>query len=220
MPTPTRVKKSIGEQGLAEIRVLKSSVRIAFENGEQYDVDKESINEGITAGKYNVTMNKQNTKVIAVRPPAGSYTMRFKQFGNRNHDVPEPKLQPGGMRPSKDGGHWYAPDRLIVIATLEVASEKSKYFGLTATKILPYTMEQYKGTDIVEIAGSRGDVSQQEAFYSVLGFNFMADEIPFSGNTLPWLERYLQAKNELVLVSIDDSGFAASISQLPEELRV
>ena len=211
-------RKNIGVSGYADVRVNKNSLRVGFLDGETFDLDLDQWEEKRPGGKFNITLSRDNTKIFGVRPIAGSYILRFAGFGNRIEDVPEPKIQRGGKRQKKDGGYFYAPDRMVFIPQFAVHAE-GKYDGLLVATFLPYVFEPVQGTDLTQINGRRGEITQVENFLSICGFDVMRDEIPYSNNILPWLERYLYAKNEPVMGSINDKGFVADLSVIPNELK-
>lgn len=217
MPTNVRFQKNIGEQGMATVKLLKDSVRISFVDGETYDIEKDLWPENLSGGEYNVTLNKGNTKLVGVKPPAGNYFVRFKEMGNRTDDVPMTKLQHGGQRVTKDGRSWYQPDRMVFHAVLEVS--RGKYEGTQILVILPYAFAEYRDTGIVEITSkSRRDVTDAEKFLTLLGFNLAVDEIPYSANILPWLEAFLRDKNAEIMCGVSESGWAnvKDMSVVPE----
>lgn len=213
-------RKNIGESGYADVRVLKNSIRLVFdESGEGYELELDQWEDKRPGGKYNVTLNGQGTKIIGVRPIAGAYVVQFSGFGNRVNEVPEPKVWRGGVRHKKDGSTWYQADRLMFTLNYKVQSPGNKYDGLTINDFLPYCFERFQGSDLTQLTGRRGDISKAEKVLGVCGFDFMRIEIPYSSNVLPWLESHLLEIGAVFMTTIGDKGFVDSVSELPEELR-
>lgn len=212
-------KRSVGETGYADVRLLKDSVRITFEEGEGYDLEKDQWEEGRSGGKYNITLNSQGTKIISVRPLAGTYIVKFHSFGNRKDDIPEPKRWRGGPRRGKTGNTWYQPDRFMFTLNYRVVDTDKKYAGLFINEFLPYCFEKYPGTEFTQVTGARSDINKIERILSIVGFDFMRVEIPFSINVLPWLERHLLTCDKTFMVTINEKGFVDTTAPLPEGLN-
>ena len=207
-------KKNIGEQGYANVKILKSFIKVTFdESGNVYEIDKEEWTHP-SGGKFNVTLNQQGNKFVSVRPVAGTYIAQFSGFGNRVDDIPEPKVWKGGPRQGKDGKRWWQDDRLMFYVEYTVI--KGNYKGLTLLDFQPYLFERFQNTEYTVLTGSRSNINKVEAALSVNGFDFQTTEIPYEGNILPWLEEHLLGTCKEVLVNLKDNGFIESVTPLPE----
>lgn len=211
-------KKSIGPQGNADVKVLAKNVRIMFKDtGDAYEIVTENWDKKRTSGEYLITLNKTTDKVIGVRPVAGTYIVRFKQFGNRVDTIPQPKIQRGGVRQKKTGGTYMVPDRMVFHAVLDVISE-DRFHGLEILSILPYGFEPLSGTPFSIInVGGKADLERIETFMRLAGFDFNKD-IPFAPNVLPWLEEELKRAATMWMVTTNEDGFIASMAALPAHL--
>jgi hypothetical protein len=215
-----QVKSSVGEQGVADVRIGKNSIRVAFkESGIVYDLPKDQWEEDRPSGEYGVTLSKDNQKVISLRPVMGTYVFRFLSMGNRVNDIPEPAIQRGGPRQSKDGKKsWFAPDSIVWRTNLEVLSE-GRFHGLTVMYSLPYIFAPVVGTPNTQLlANGRRDLETVERFLRATGFDIVSREIPFSTNVLPWLEKDLKSLNVPFLARVNEKGFVESPEILPPEL--
>jgi len=212
------LKKNFGESGNAEVRPGKTAVRIAFEE-RSYEVPVSGWDKNRPAGTYRVTMSKDGTKILSVRPPAGTYIMKFKNMGNKVADVPEPKIQRGGPRQSRDGSkHWIAPDSLIFVTIQEVLSD-GKYQGLEVYNNVPYIFSQVPGSNMTKLeASGKNELERVETYLRVAGFDLAKNDIPYSDNILPWLERYLQKNGRAFLGTLGENGFISTFADLPPEL--
>lgn len=215
------VKSNIGDSGVADVRVGKNTVKVQFEeSGIVYDLTKEGWKEERGSGKYIATLTKDNKKILSLKPVQGTYIFEFDSFGNRINEIPEPAVQPGGPRQSKDGSkRWFAPDSLVWRVNLKVVSE-GLYEGLTVMYQLPYIFAAVPGTPNTQLLGnSRKQLEQVEEFFRAVGFDLVNREIPFSINVLPWLEKTLQQVNTPFLAKINEKGFMSDLSVLPPELN-
>lgn len=222
MAIRTKNKTNNGMKGLAEVRVLADYLRVIFKaDGDTYQVRKDGWER--ESGVYNVTLNKANDEIAFASPPGRNepYLVKFLGFSNRvgasedNPGVPEPKIDPGGPRQGRNGQTYYAEDRLVARAKLVVV-EKGPYKGLNVVYTLPYIFTQ---DDLVPtlamFEGTAGQRKVLEDFLQINGFDMVNDEIPWSGNVLPWLEARLQAANKIFSVRLNEKGFVAKDGLAP-----
>ncbi len=227
MAIRTKNKSNNGMKGLAEVRVLADYIRVIFKaDGDTYQVRKDGWDR--ESGVYNITLNKANDEIAFASPPGRSdpFLVKFLEFSNRvgasesNPGVPEPKIDPGGPRQGKNGQTYYAEDRLVARAKLVVV-EKGPYKGLNVVYTLPYIFTQ---DDLVPtlamFEGTAGQRKVLEDFLQITGLDMVNDEIPWSGNILPWLEARLQAANKIFTVRLNEKGFVAKdgLSTIPAYL--
>lgn len=227
MAIRTKNKSSNGMKGLAEVRVLNDYLRVIFKaDGDTYQVKKDGWER--ESGIYNVTLNKANDQIAFASPPGRNdpYLVKFLEFSNRvgasesSPGVPEPKIDPGGPRTGKNGQTYYAEDRLVFRAKLVVV-EKGQYKGLNIVYTLPYIFTQ---DDVIPtltmFEGTAGQRKVLEDFLRLTGLDMVNDEIPWSGNVLPWLEARLQASDVIFQARLNEKGFIAKegLSHLPSYL--
>lgn len=226
MPLPSVVRKNTGVSGLAEVRVLEKLLRVIFlADKDTYEVNKNGWDR--PTGIYNITLSKGNDEIKFVSPPGGGdpFLVKFLEFGNRigktetTPGVPDIKMKPGGMRPSKNGGSYYQPDEPVASAKLIVVG-KGPYKGLSVPYELPYVFAQYPGTMIAMTNGSAGQNKKWEDFLRAAGFDFTNDEIPWSTNVLPSLEVLLQSRDKVFTMRLNEKGYVAKdgIGTLPDYL--
>jgi len=215
-----KVKRNIGPSGLATVRVLKNSVKIAFDDGDVFDIEPEEWGHN-GGGKYIVTLNKDMTKIIAVRPPKGSYFVKFRAFGNRDKDtgIPAPKFSRGGKREYTDENgktrKYMKADTLNIVASLEVIDNKD-YSGLWFTYIIPYAFEPSEDLMYMDVrAHSSNQLEKIVSFFKIFGLDLEEIDIPASDNPLPWLEEKLQKAGVTVMVNSDSKAWITSMSELP-----
>ena len=226
MPIPTKNKANTGLRGLAEVRVLAEYLRVIFKSdGDTYQVRKDGWDR--ESGVFNVTLSKTNDEIKFVSPPGRSepFLVKFLEFSNRvaatdnDPGVPEPKIDPGGARQGRGGQTYYAEDRLVARAKL-VVMEKGLYKGLNIIHSLPYIFAQYQGSTITMLEGTAGQRKALESFLTVAGMDMLKDDIPWSGNVLPFLEARLQAADKIFTVRLNETGFVEkdSLSPIPSYL--
>lgn len=231
MAIRSKNKTNNGMKGLAEVRVLAEKIRVIFKaDGDTYDLRKDGWDR--ESGVYNITLNKANDEIAFASPPGRDepYLAKFLEFSNRvgasesNPGVPEPKIDPGGPRQGKNGQTYYAEDRLVFRAKLVVVGGDAAtlpYKGLNVIYTLPYIFAQ---DDLVPtltmFEGTAGQRKVLEDFLRLNGLDMVNDDIPWSGNVLPWLEARLQAANKILSVRLNEKGFIAKdgLSSVPAYL--
>lgn len=218
-------KKAIGLQGVADVRLLRNGVRVTFKaDGDMYDVAPESWPTERQPGIYNITLSQDNAKIIGINAPGGQYITKFVGFGNRNNEIPEPKILRGGPKTWTDPKtsktkKWMQPDTLNFFAK-EIILSAGKYEGLEINYMLPYSFVPGINPSVCDVMDKPGNLEKLEAWLRFSGFDIAGDEIPYSGNILPWLEKFLLAKSDanLKLITTNERGFVDTISALPPEL--
>lgn len=215
MAIPTKNRNNNGMKGIAEVRVLNDYLRVIFKaDGDTYQVKKNGWAR--PSGIYNVTLSKTNDEIKFISPPGRSepYLVRFAGFANRvgvsdtNPGVPEPKIEPGGIRQGKNGPYPEA-DKLVARARLEVVEGQNEgiYKGLNIILTIPYIFTQYPGSMITMLEGTAGQRKQVENFLTTAGMDMVNDEIPWAGNVLPFLEARLQAAEKVFGVRLNEKGY-------------
>lgn len=218
MPVPMNLKNNFGESGYADVRLGKASVRVMFQSGTGYEVGLDQWDAARPNGQYNLTMSKDGTKILSIRPTAGTLILQFLEIGNRINEVPEPKIQKGGPRQSKDGKKkWFQPDSLVWSAKVEVLSP-GKFKGLTGTVTLPYIFSPIPNSPYTQLSGSKNELERIEVFFRVNGFDLTSVDIPFSTNVLPWLEKKFVEVRHPFLGTFDEKGFINSPAELDKSL--
>ena len=215
MAIPTKNKSSNGMKGVAEVRVLNDYLRVIFKaDGDTYQVTKNGWTR--PSGVFNVTLSKAQDEIKFVSPPGRSepYMVKFLEFANRvgasdsNPGVPEPKIEPGGMRQGRNGP-YYEADKLVARAKLVVVEGQNEgiYKGLNIVLTIPYIFAQYPGSMITMLEGTSGQRRQVETFLTTAGMDMVNDEIPWAGNVLPFLEAKLQAADKIFGVRLNERGY-------------
>lgn len=222
MAIQSKLKKNYGPKSVATVKLMNNVARISFENGsgDVYEVDKESWPKERPAGKYVVSLNKEANKVVGLSPlPNATYIVHFHQFANRVAEIPQPKIQPGGMRTRRDGQQYMVDDKLVFNALLSVEQPGGIYDGLNILLILPYCFEQYPGTSNVYLStNSRKDLEKIENFLRFSGLDFAETTIPFQPNVLPWLEEKLKENQKSFMVTLNADGWVDSMAEIPAHL--
>ena len=217
MPVYSKIKSNTGTRGLAEVRVLKNSLRVIFEDGDQYEVSNEGWE--YPTGTYSITLSKGNDKVLYVNPPPGvSLLVKFKEFGNRTNGVPEPKIKRGGTFPGKNGGSFHVPDHMVFTSQLEIVEPDSIYKGLTVPYQLDYAFERYQATTNTMIVATQSRLVKIEDFLRIAGFDPLENDIPWSDNILVFLEEQFQKAGKVFQVKLNEKGFISQLVEIPEYL--
>jgi hypothetical protein len=220
MPLPSQQVRSYGPSGPAEIRVLKNLVKVIFADGDLYELPLEGWPKERPAGQYNVTLSKERDKVMFINAQAGMYLGRYKGMPRpQGGENPEPYIERGGPRKNKDGGSFYAQDEMRFKTQVEILDEDAHTDGLIITMSLPYLFEQAPGLPNAIIVGRKGQLARLNDGLKVLGYDPTTDEdIPYSPNVLPWLDRWLLVNRRVFQMTLNDKGFIASTSSVKETL--
>jgi len=209
-----------GKQGEAEVRILKTGVRVLFDNGSNiYDIQntekRAAWEEGRPGGMYRITLSRANDRIFMVRPPQGIYVFSFLEFA-RGYDqntkekfMKPPKIQRGGKR----NGTWYQPDRMVATARCIVHSKSNpKVDGLICTVNIPYTWAEGMPGDGAIFTGEVYEVAQLENFLALGGIDFETDTVPYSENVLPTLEALMTREVNKFTSEINEGGFMVAKS--------
>lgn len=209
-------KQKRGPAGSANIRVLRNSLVIVFENGDSYEVPKEGW-EDLKSGKYSLGMTPLRDKLGWVSPPPlTTHLVRFKEFGNRVNEVPEPELKRGGdVRQNRNGGTYVTRDELRVKANLEVI--EGEYEGMSIMFMFPYAFEPISGSPYADVVTTPKKMEKIELFFRSAGLDTRDPDfhIAYSGNVLPALEQMLLDAGGVFSVSLNADGFVDAMSPLP-----
>lgn len=216
------VKEAGGDylQGEATVTLEGGKIVVVFtEDNKRYmDVTMEKIPEGLVSGdKYQVRLNSTGTEMYSIRPVKCTAVAVFERFTAKKDEPPQPKVQQGGPR-NGSKGTWYAKDKLIFTALFKIVSKK--YRGMEIAYPLDYTFKQWENsTDTVIPTGSKNK-DKVVTFLETTGWDAATDEIPYSENVLPFLEKLLKARNKQVLLAVNDKGYIDSLSPFSNDLEV
>lgn len=213
------VKSNVGDSGYATVRLTKNTFRATFtESGITYDLPLELWEKNRPAGEYNITLSRNNDKLVSVKPIAGTYLFEFDSIGNRVNELPEPATQRGGPRKSADGKkRWFAPDSIVWRPIVRVTST-GIYEGLKVMYQLPYIFASIPGSPNTRfLADSRRDLENVETFFRLAGFDLVNREIPFSANVLPWIEKELSKEPTTFMAKVTEKGFLTDLSAVPAD---
>jgi hypothetical protein len=183
------------------------------------DVPPEIITSlvGLPAGEqFSVRMSGDGTELYSVRPNKASVVLQFEKFSAKKDELPQPKIQKGGPR-EYNGKKWFAKDKLVFTAVFKVVSKKFK--GMEIPYVLDYTFKQFETTTDVVIPMGNKKCDQVIDFLHLCGWDENVDEIPWSDNVLPYLEKCLRSKQKQVLAAINN-GWIDSLSPFDNDLVV
>lgn len=213
-----KIRRNNGKSGLADVRPLKKSVVVTFDDGDSYDLPMDGWKFDRKAGKYIVTLDRDNTKIRYLNPVGGSYIVKVKRFANRKEDVPQSRIQRGGTYPRRDGkGTFMVPDRLVFDIETEVLD--GFYAGLGINVSLNYAFQRAPNGPFSDIVDTKVGLEKIEKFFRACGAgNIAILEIPFSDNVLPWLEKHVLAHSKPFTLVTNEKGYMDSVSELPDGL--
>lgn len=201
-----------GQVGTADVTVSRDKVRVAFDEGQIVDILREDAPDYIISGRQNVTLSSDNTHIQSARPAGGSYICKFSHFASREDTPPEPKVVPARSGISKAGKRYSIDEHLEFTAVYQII--RGKFKGYQLIQNLFYAFSEY-GDGITQISGNGS--RKLEEFLLSNGLNFTSDDIPFSDNVLPYLEKLIISKNKYLIVQISPEGWITTLADAPEE---
>ena len=209
IPVSTGVK---GASGKAEVTVTSNKVRVQFtEKDQTVDVLREDAPDYMVSGLQIVNLSGDNNKIFSAKPMGGSHVCRFIGFWSKEAEPPTPRKIDARTGTSKAGKAYKIPEHLEFTALFEIVSKKWNRYQLSQN--LFYAFQHYEG-DITQI---KGDGSQKlSEFLMVAGLDFTSDEIPWSENVLPYLEKLLLSRKKQLVISVTSDGWVDTIVEAPE----
>src|SRR3990167_7653024 len=111
-----------GPMGIAALRISKKTITVIMDDGGdqfQFDAEKVKLPKGVNAGKWHVFISADGTELRSVRPPSGSFVVKFANIASRKDSPPVPKTK-NGLGTKKDGG-TYPINEQTFTAMLEIS---------------------------------------------------------------------------------------------------
>ena len=203
---------SKGASGLADVTVTSNKVRVIFDGKDQViDVLREDAPDYMVSGRQVVNLSGDNNRIFSAKPIGGSHVCRFIGFWSKEDEPPTPRKIDARTGTSKAGKPYKIPEHLEFTALFEITSKKWNRYQLSQN--LFYAFEHYEG-DITQIKGAGSQ--KLTDFLMVAGLDFATDEIPFSENVLPFLEKLLLSRKKNLVISLTPDGWVDTIVEAPD----
>lgn len=210
MPTPVISSVHKGIVGKAKVTVRRDDITVEFEDsklGTVKNIPVENAPAWMRSGKYLITMDEDNLKILYANLPAGIYFAKFKEF-LRDEDTNLPRIK---EIEAKSFAKWDRPRHLEFFVTFEVV-DNLKYAGTIITYPLWYVFKQYEET---RTAISGTGQKKVLTFLDACGYDYLnGEDITWSDNVLPEYEKLLLKAGKKVGISINERGFVSQISKL------
>jgi hypothetical protein len=218
MGTGYKEIKKRGTSGKAEVRVLKDSVRVVFEDGFSPEFSKDDVLCPLIPGRgLFVQLAKGDLKVQAIRPWAGSFIFRLADFAHKEGTEPTFRQEEARTVTWNDGGTmktFPVDARLAWTSILEIVDDK-EFEGVSFPFTVPYTVDRDNISGNVIVAGDPGNAKKMRDFMEKFGYDFDIDAIPFSANILPMLLDLLLDRGELVSAIVENGYIKNGSMEFP-----
>ena len=197
-----RVSSSELKKGKATIVENKegNKFKVTFEDGFAKVFDKSDCPDATKKGNWFVTLTSEGDGIMGLRPNNAMCKAKFSQFVAGEDDIPVPFL-----KESKFGGDDY----LAFIALLSLGGE---YKGMVQPFFMIYKFAEYDGNLVIKGTGRSADMLQ--GFLEACGV--WDQDIPFSDNVLPTLQKMILVESKVFGLTIKD-GWVDSIMELPNQ---
>ena len=149
-------------------------------------------------GKWFVTLTAEGDKVLGLRPINAMCKGKFSHFVAGEDEIPVPIEREG-----KYGNY------LSFISLLNLGGD---YKGMVQPMFLIYKFANYDGSLVIKGTGRASDMLQ--SFLEATGV--WDQDIPFSDNVLPDLQKMILAESKVFGLTIKD-GWVDSIMELPDQ---
>lgn len=225
----TEIKEVVKKNkfGKAEVRVLKDVVKVLYDDEDGFV--REFPIEDVEGVKYSgkelfVSLNKDETIVRSVRPYAGTYIVKFKEFFHLGEEPPatfEERAHKVDFVDKNTGQpkSFMAPARVVFTALLEINAPSELYDGCIYPVRIPYAVDRDMATGNFMVSGPPRNCQQMKDFLERFGFDFNEDSLPHSSNILPQLEKVLQER-DMSAFGIVQRGYINSIERIPVGFEV
>jgi len=210
-----------GPAGAASVKVLKKSVRVAFESGMVWEGTVDDAPKGIfTTPKAFVSLDAGETKIRGFRPYEGKFLCNFVDIYCRTDDdgdeqPPEPVLVEAKQISWTKGGKTQSatiPTHQEFTAVLELVG--SEWEGTKAFLNLWYMFED-DGTGAAMQVGRGSEIDKVNKFLKCAGFDFVNDGLKYSDNVLPALRKLLKTKGPHEFLVEFGKGYTKGVEDLP-----
>ena len=213
MATRRKSTYARGKEGLAEVRALKSALKLLMHDGAIYEIGYDDVECPYATGdNIYAKMNSAGTKLYELRPTNDTFIAKFAGFPHKTDQLPKPFTLP-----AKDMSGWTRPARDVFYALFSVEAGKLK--GLQARGMYPYDFDREpSGAMFWNGAGDWG--INGEKFLTLCGFDWDVDTIPYDEELLANLAELLLSKERLLQIEVSEKGYVQNIGKLPEGFKV
>ena len=197
-----RVKSEELKSGKATVAINKegNKFKVTFEDGFSKVFEKGDCPDAMKKGNWFVTLLAEGDGVMGLRPINAMCKGKFSHFVANEDDVPVPIEKEGKYGPY-----------LAFIALLNLGGE---YKGMVQPFFLYYKFSEYDGNLVIKGSGRSTDMLQ--SFLEACGV--WDQDIPFSDNVLPTLQKMILVENKVFGLTIKD-GWVDSIMELPDQVE-
>ena len=214
--------KSNRDYLVGDMRVGNKTVKITSSDGDVYEFSIEELTANNVkvppAGKVlkgiKVVVSNDGNTLYGYGPATGSHLVRFSEFAHGRDKEPSPRMQAGGERQLKDGRKWYAPDKQVCTALLEVVS--GDFEGCEIALQLDYCFDKDEN-GMTAMNGSTKALKRWDDLIRLSGGDLSQAAVPYSSNVLPEMQDLFG--DEVFQVRMED-GYPADLSDLPAGLGV
>ncbi|HKZ39810.1 MAG TPA: hypothetical protein VJ044_02555 [Candidatus Hodarchaeales archaeon] len=202
-----------GPRGEAKVRVGNGKVQIIFKEDKDNPITLQRVDlpDYVKPGTFYVSLSGEG-EFLGMRPTTALVRAKFVHFVAEEGEVPAPREYPGGSSVRKSDNKPFSWEPYMAfIAVLEITDKE--YKGMQIPVFLRYLFVD-DGEGNVAIKGGGKNAELLESFLEVT--SVYDDDLPFSENVLPKLQKRLLKKGAEFVVMLK-SGNVDSFSEIPED---
>lgn len=214
MPVPNVRTFRKGPRGAATLRKTKKTIVVKFDQGEEFKFNKDEeviLCDIPKSGKVYAEVSADKTKLYGVRPVAGTFFVKVKDFAHAEDQEPAPRHYEGVSRRTDGTTFDYSYEAFTVL--LEIT--RGDWKGTVLPAFLRYKFVDAGDGESAGISGHGKHTEILMAFLELAGLDLGVDTIPLSENVLPWLRDTLAARGG-VFQAIIKGGYIQAYAPAPD----
>ena len=218
MPIP-RKRRQQGPSGHGTVKVLSKMVRVDLDEGGSFDIPKSNAPDYLIDNvkdtkvrRFDIGLSSDTTRLSKLSPLNGSFVVGFLGFSRGGRGPESPPIPKTGT--GKYGEYRHMSALLQILMNADNGFKGMRTYGWLHYKFA----EAEEDGEIVAATWGHGIQSTRlNGFLQGIGLDFEVDSIPWSDNTLPFIEDEGVERAVPFTIKMKD-GWVEEYSVLPKEL--